>query len=163
MARNSCLGMDGRINLVRPRQIFQHYFLPIRWNQMIKQIGNTLIRNYHRASCHCGAVVLEIYLPEGVPAPSYCDCSFCKRKGAIGAAIASSSLRIIQGEEWLTTYKFGGEIAEHFFCRNCGIHTHHRRSNNPAEFGFNVGCLEAVNPFDLENVPIEDGRPWQNP
>lgn len=130
---------------------------------MLKQIGNTLIRNYHRASCHCGAVVLEIHLPQGLPTPHHCGCSFCKRKGSSGVTIASSSLRIVQGEESLTTYKFGQEIAEHFFCRICGIHTHHRRGTNPAEFGFNVGCLEGVNPFDLENVSVEDGGRWQSP
>ena len=38
---------------------------------MITRIGNTPIQKKHKASCHCGAVVLELTLPDGVvdPAP----------------------------------------------------------------------------------------------
>ncbi len=37
---------------------------------MIKRIGNTPIQAKHKASCHCGTVVLELSLPDGVVAPS---------------------------------------------------------------------------------------------
>lgn len=30
---------------------------------MIKKIGSTVIQSKHRASCHCGSVVLELDLP----------------------------------------------------------------------------------------------------
>ncbi|WP_223146904.1 hypothetical protein [Methylomonas fluvii] len=30
---------------------------------MIKKVGNTLINAKHRATCHCGAVELELDLP----------------------------------------------------------------------------------------------------
>ncbi len=36
---------------------------------MIKRIGNPPIQAKHKASCHCGAVVLELSLPYGVVAP----------------------------------------------------------------------------------------------
>lgn len=35
---------------------------------MIKRIGNTPIQVKHKASCHCGALVLELSLPDGVVA-----------------------------------------------------------------------------------------------
>ena len=54
---------------------------------MIKRIGNTLIQGKHRASCHCGAVVLELSLPDGVVDPRRCDCSLCRRRGAIVASV----------------------------------------------------------------------------
>ena len=130
---------------------------------MLKQIGNTQIRADHRASCHCGAVILELHLPEGLPAPHRCDCSFCKRKGAVVAAVPAADLKVIRGESALRTYQFGKHVAEHFFCGNCGIYTHHRRSTNAQEFGFNVGCLEGVNPYDLDEVPVAEGGVWQTP
>jgi hypothetical protein len=130
---------------------------------MLKQIGNTQIRVDHRASCHCGAVILELHLPNGLPAPHRCDCSFCKRKGAVVAAVPAVDLKVIRGESALRTYQFGKHVAEHFFCGNCGIYTHHRRSTNPQEFGFNVGCLEGVNPYDLDDVPVAEGGLWQTP
>lgn len=130
---------------------------------MIKLIGDTRVETYHRASCHCGAVILEIHLPDGVPAPHRCDCSFCKRKGAIVAAVSATDLKLVRGEAALIKYQFGDRVAEHFFCGNCGIYTHHRRSSNPREFGFNVACLEGINPYDLDDVPVEDGGDWPSP
>lgn len=130
---------------------------------MLKQIGNAKIHTYHQSSCHCGAVVLEVHLPNGVPTPHCCDCSFCKRKGAIVAAVPAANLKVIQGESALRKYQFGERIAEHFFCGICGIYTHHRRSTNPQEFGFNVACLAGVNAYDLGEVPVADGGPWTSP
>lgn len=54
-------------------------------------------------------------------------------------------------------YQFNTMTAKHYFCSNCGIYTHHQRRSNPDQYGFNVGCLEGVNPFDLGEVAIYDG------
>lgn len=130
---------------------------------MLKAIGKPPIQPLHRASCHCGAVVLEIHLPAGLPEPHRCDCSFCKRKGAIVAAVPAPDLKVIRGQAALCKYQFGRQVAEHFFCGICGIYTHHRRSTNPNEFGFNIGCMEGVNPYDLGSVPVADGGKWEEP
>jgi len=49
--------------------------------------------------------------------------------------------------------------AKHYFCKTCGIYTHHQRRSNPNEFGFNIACIEVVNPFDYspEEISIGDG------
>jgi hypothetical protein len=64
---------------------------------------------------------------------------------------------VLHGEEALKTYQFNTKVARHYFCSICGIYTHHQRRSNPNEFGYNVGCLEGVNPFDLESVRLTDG------
>src|SRR3546814_9051600 len=38
-----------------------------------------------------------------------------------------------------------------------GIYTHHRRRSDPEQHGYNVGCLEGINPFAIPDVPVEDG------
>lgn len=81
---------------------------------MLKQIGSTPIRRDHRGSCHCGAVILEIHLPDGLPTPHRCDCSFCKRRGAIVAAVPAADLKVIRGKSALLKYSFGQQVAEHF-------------------------------------------------
>ena len=124
---------------------------------MIKNVGGTEIRAKHRASCHCGSVVLELNLPDGIVDPRRCDCSLCRRKGAIVASVLISGLRVVEGEDQLKLYQFNTQIAKHYFCSRCGIHTHHQRRSNPQEYGYNVGCLECVNPFDLGSVPTYDG------
>lgn len=124
---------------------------------MIKQVGNTLIQPKHKASCHCGAVVLELSLPNGIENPRRCDCSICRRKGAIVGSVPLAGIKILKGEDALKLYEFNTKTAKHYFCANCGIYTHHQRRSNPHEYGYNIGCLEGVNPFELENVPTNDG------
>ncbi|HEX8594574.1 MAG TPA: GFA family protein [Pseudomonas sp.] len=124
---------------------------------MIKKVGPTQILPRHRASCHCGAVVLELDLPDGIVDPRRCNCSMCRRRGAIVATVAQDGIHIIQGHSQLKLYQFNTRTARHYFCGNCGIYTHHQRRSNPAEYGYNVGCLEGVNPFDLGQIPTSDG------
>jgi hypothetical protein len=124
---------------------------------MIKKVGPTAIREKHSASCHCGAVVLELSLPDGIVNPRRCDCSICRRKGAIVASVSLHGLKVIQGENVLRAYQFNSMTAKHYFCSVCGIYTHHRRRSNPNEYGYNVGCLNGVNPFDLGEIQTNDG------
>ena len=123
----------------------------------VKRIGSALIRDRHRASCHCGAVVLELDLSQGILDVRRCNCSLCRRKGAVMGAVALDGLKVLQGADVLSTYRFNTETAEHYFCSRCGIYTHHRRRSNPKQYGFNIGCLDGVQPTDLEDVPVSDG------
>jgi hypothetical protein len=122
-----------------------------------KKVGPAVIQERHRARCHCGAVVLELSLPDGIVDPHRCNCSICRRKGAIVAAVPLADLRVVQGEEFLRLYQFNTMTAKHYFCSRCGIYTHHMRRSNPNEYSFNVACLDGVNPFDLGEVPVSDG------
>lgn len=124
---------------------------------MIKRVGNTHIQAEHQASCRCGAVVLQLSLPNGIENPRRCDCSICRRKGAIVGSVPLAGIKILKGEDVLKCYQFNTKTAKHYFCANCGIYTHHQRRSNPHEYGYNIGCLEGVNPFDLDNVPTNDG------
>lgn len=124
---------------------------------MIKRVGSTDIKPVHLAHCHCGAVELELSLPDGIVDPRRCDCSICRRKGAIVASVPLSGLRVVRGQEVLKLYQFNTRIAKHYFCSECGIYTHHQRRSNPDQYGYNVGCLDGVNPFELGAVPTSDG------
>jgi hypothetical protein len=110
-----------------------------------------------RGSCHCGAVRFEVVLPAGLTGLHRCNCSMCRRRGAIVGAVALDGLRVTQGREQLTMYRFNTLTAEHFFCSVCGIYTHHKRRSDPHQFGFNVACLEGVDPFELGEIPVLDG------
>jgi len=116
-----------------------------------------VIQKTHKASCHCKAVKFEVDLPNGLVKPHRCDCSFCRMRGAIVSGVALEDLRILEGVDKLTLYQFNTKTAKHYFCSACGIYTHHQRRSNPREFGFNIACLEGVNPFGLGEVPTFDG------
>ena len=124
---------------------------------MIKEVDGVKVSNPHRASCHCGRVVLELELPDGIEEPRRCDCSICRRKGAVVASVPLSRLKIVAGQEFLREYKFNTNVARHFFCVVCGIYTHHQRRSNTEEYGFNVGCLEGINAIKIANVQVNDG------
>ena len=103
----------------------------------------------YNGSCHCGAVNFEVDadLSKGV----VCDCTICKRKGAVMVLIDKEALTITSGEESLSSYQFNTNIANHFFCKTCGIYTHHKRRRDDG-FGVNTGCLDKVSVDDLEEV-----------
>lgn len=107
--------------------------------------------------CHCGAVVLQVSLSDGLATARRCDCSLCRRRGAIAVSAPLSGVQVLQGAENLTLYQFGTKTAKHWFCKTCGIYTHHQRRSNPNEYGINVAILDGINPRDLQNVPWMDG------
>ncbi|EAQ55848.1 MULTISPECIES: GFA family protein [Vibrio] len=123
----------------------------------MKQVGDTVIKPFHKAACHCGAVELELSLPNGIEKPRRCDCSICRRRGAIVGSVALDGIKILKGAEHLKLYQFNTHTAKHYFCSNCGIYTHHQRRSSLNEYGFNIGCLEGVNPFDIGDVVTNDG------
>jgi hypothetical protein len=123
----------------------------------IKSVGGVAVQPKHRLSCHCGAVVLELSLPDGIVDPRRCNCSLCRRKGAIVGSVPLNGIRVVQGEQALRLYQFNTKVAKHYFCGVCGIYTHHQRRSNPSQYGYNVGCLEGIDPFLLPHVPTSDG------
>lgn len=115
------------------------------------------IQSPHRLTCHCGAVELAVTLSDGLNSKRRCDCSFCRRRGAVAVSAPLDGIRIVRGEDALSLYQFNTGSAKHYFCRHCGIYTHHQRRSNPNEYGVNAGALEGVNPRDLDPVPWNDG------
>ena len=119
----------------------------------------------HLASCHCGAVQFEVRLTDGLNTIRRCSCSFCRMRGAIAVSAQLDGIRFLKGEDMLTLYQFNTKTAKHYFCKTCGIYTHHQRRSNPNQYGINVSCLEGVSPFDFAEVIVNDGvnHPSDNP
>jgi hypothetical protein len=110
-----------------------------------------------KGKCHCGAVSFEVELEDGLGETRRCNCSLCSRKGAIMAFVSVDRLKVVEGADMLTLYQWNTKIAKHYFCKICGIYTHHQRRINPSQCGFNVACLEDVDPFALTNIGLVDG------
>ena len=116
-------------------------------------------------ACHCGAVRFTVTLTEGFASARRCTCSICRMRGAVAVTSTPADFRITHGEDKLSTYRFNTKTAEHHFCSNCDIYTHHKRRSNAGQIGVNVACLEGVSPFDLAEVVVYDGsrHPADNP
>jgi hypothetical protein len=109
-------------------------------------------------SCHCGAIRFTVELPYGLASARRCTCSICRMRGAIAVTALRDGLTVTAGNDKLATYRFNTGVAEHHFCSDCGIYTHHRRRSNPHELGVNVACLNGVSPFDFCEVVVNDGE-----
>ncbi|SKA24411.1 GFA family protein [Consotaella salsifontis] len=114
-------------------------------------------RTIRKGQCHCGAVRFEAELVDDLNTIRRCTCSYCRMRGAVVVSAVTGGVRVLEGAEVLTSYRFNTRTAEHFFCSRCGIYTHHQRRSDPLQYGVNVACLEGLSPFDFEAVPVVDG------
>ena len=103
----------------------------------------------YQGACHCGAVRFEIETE--LEQFTRCDCSLCRKKNAVMAAVPESGFKLLQGADELALYKWNTMVAKHYFCRICGIYTFHRKRSAPDHFGVNVFCLENA---EIDAVPI---------
>ncbi|MGQ0546243.1 MAG: GFA family protein [Betaproteobacteria bacterium] len=108
----------------------------------------------YSGSCHCGAVRFSARTTLS-PAVR-CNCSFCRRRGAVMANVQAEDFRILAGEDALGLYQWNTRVARHYFCRHCGVYTFHRPRMRPGTWRVNVGCLEGVDPYALE-ATVQDG------
>ena len=111
-----------------------------------------------KLKCHCGTIEAEINLSNDLKKTIKCNCSICKRKGAIMSMVKNEDFKIIKGSDKLKIYQFHTMVAKHFFCSICGIYTHHNPRINPSMTGFNVGCIDEIDSFEIEDILINDGK-----
>jgi hypothetical protein len=102
------------------------------------------------ATCHCGAVQLEV-----ARAPrtlTSCNCSICRRYGALWAYYKANSVRVVCRPTALTKYSWGDKMLNFVRCRNCGcIMFHERRKKRPES---TIG----VNARNFEPAAIDGAR-----
>ena len=111
-----------------------------------------------KLTCHCGAIEIEANFPNGLDKLMRRNCAICKKKGAIMTAVNLNDLKVIKGQDKIKTYQFNTNVAKHYFCSICGIYTHHNPRSNPLMTGFNLGCIEDIDTFELEDIKINDGK-----
>ena len=111
-----------------------------------------------KLKCHCGNIEAEINITSDLEKVLKCNCSICKRKGAIMSMVKNEDFTIVKGRDKLKLYQFHSKVAKHYFCSNCGIYTHHNPRSNPAMTGFNLGCVDEINIFKLDGVTLIDGQ-----
>src|SRR5262245_45867586 len=76
------------------------------------------------ASCHCGSVTLE--LPRPPRTLTQCNCSICRRYGALWAYYRRRSVRVKAAPEALVTYLWRKQVREFQHCKRCGCVTHYQ-------------------------------------
>ena len=110
----------------------------------------------YQGSCHCEAIKFEIKTDLSVVVR--CDCSLCRRKNALMTYPELSNFELKQGAEHLSVYQFNTQSAEHYFCKHCGIYTHHVPRTLPGKMGVNVSCLIDVDPNNSEVMEVSGSK-----
>lgn len=112
----------------------------------------------HRGSCHCGAIRFEV---EGeITGVEVCNCSICSRTAYLHWYVPPERFRLLTPRESIETYRFHTRVAQHHFCRRCGISPFRVARSDPDKIDVNVRCLEGV---ELAGLPVTrfDGRRWE--
>lgn len=113
--------------------------------------------DWYTGGCHCGKVRFKVRVR--TPEALACNCSICSKKGFVNLIVPPEDFDLLQGEEELSTYRFNTGVAEHRFCRVCGIHPFSRPRSHPDSYDVNARCLDAGHEF-LTVTPF-DGRNWE--
>ncbi len=113
----------------------------------------------YEGGCHCGAVRFRVEVEEHLVLD--CNCTICRMKGNLHLIVPRARFTLLKGEDALTTYRFNTGVAQHTFCRVCGIHPFYFPRSHPDGVDVNVRCLddpEAMARFEVEKF---DGKRWE--
>lgn len=113
----------------------------------------------HSGGCHCGRVRFEVTAPAAISAAE-CNCSICAKSGYLHLIVPKSRFRLLAGEESITTYTFNTGVAQHFFCKVCGIKSFYVPRSDPDGISINARCLDPGTVSRMEVRPF-DGRNWE--
>lgn len=102
-----------------------------------------------KAVCHCGAVVIKFSgAPEKV---AECNCSICRRLGALWVYRALEEVSLIHVEGATSTYSWGDKTLEFHRCKICGCTTHWLPLNEKyTVMGINARMIDGLRPSDVE-------------
>lgn len=112
---------------------------------------------YH-GSCHCGAIQFEVEAPEDIEVED-CNCSICSMTGYLHLIVPRSRFRLLAGSDSITTYSFNSGVAQHTFCKVCGVKPFYVPRSNPDGIDVNARALKEQ-PRAMLVVPF-DGQQWE--
>ena len=113
----------------------------------------------YEGGCHCGRVRYRVTADLG--RVSECNCSICAKKGFLHLIVARDAFELLTGDDAISTYRFNTGVAQHHFCRHCGIHSFYVPRSDPDKIDVNVRCLDGVDPAAL-TITRFDGRNWED-
>jgi len=110
----------------------------------------------YEGGCHCRRVRFRV--TASLDRVSECNCSICVKKGFLHLIVPQDRFELLSGAGDLTTYRFNTGVAQHTFCRVCGIHPFYVPRSHPNDIDVNIRCLDGdamrrftVTPFDGAN------------
>jgi len=113
----------------------------------------------HTGGCHCGAVRWEIEAP-AVLKTHTCNCSICNLTHYQHLIVPKHQFRVVKGDDHLNLYTFGSGIAQHYFCKTCGVKSFYIPRSNPNGVSVHARCIDPATVQAVEDEPF-DGQNWE--
>ncbi|WP_149787693.1 GFA family protein [Lutimaribacter pacificus] len=121
----------------------------------------------YQGACHCGRVRFEVVAD--IDHVRVCDCSVCRKRGALIFRVPEKSVRIVTPLSELTVYEWGTFTGKDYFCPTCGI-LPFRRPSAPTSseqargvtpfhgWAVNVRCLDDFDIHAMPTIRIEGSK-----
>ncbi|USI75224.1 GFA family protein [Sphingomonas morindae] len=117
----------------------------------------------HHVRCHCGRSRSEV--EADIDHVRECDCSVCRRRGALSFRVAPEAIRFLTPLADLSVYVWGTGTGADYFCPTCGIMPFRKPSRltqaervagkQPFEgWAINVRCIDDLSIDELPRVRI---------
>ena len=103
------------------------------------------------ASCHCGAVQIEV---TEMPATlTQCTCSICRRYGALWAYRSSRTAKVLSAPDVENVYKWNDKFLEFYHCRTCGCITRYESVKKDENSRIAVNA-RMMTKDDIAGIPV---------
>ncbi len=113
----------------------------------------------HKGGCHCGKVRFEVTAPADIEVTA-CNCSICRMTGYLHLIVPAGDFSLESGSDDIETYTFNTGVAQHYFCRYCGIRSFYRPRSHPDGVSVNANCLD-MDTIASCAVTEFDGAHWE--
>ena len=112
----------------------------------------------YQGGCHCGRVRFRV--TADLSSVTECNCSMCTKKGILHIIVPRDQFELESGKDDLTLYTFNTGVAQHMFCKHCGMHPFYVPRSDPDKVDVNVRCLDDI---DIDALPLKrfDGKNWE--
>ena len=113
----------------------------------------------HEGGCHCGRVRFHVLAPAELEVRE-CNCSICRKSGFLHLIVPKANFTLLKGGDSLSTYSFNTGVAQHLFCKICGIKSFYVPRSNPDGYSVNVHCFDRGTISKLTVTQL-DGENWE--
>lgn len=103
------------------------------------------------ATCHCGAVRIEI--ARKPVRLSRCTCSICRRYGAHWAYYTRKSVKVMCSPGAIKAYGWGDRTIEFYHCTTCGCMTHYESVDKTPDSRIAVNA-RMMSPEDIAGIRV---------
>jgi hypothetical protein len=80
--------------------------------------------------------------------------------GFLHLFVSRKNFRLLRGQDAITTYTFNTGVAQHYFCRQCGVKSFYVPRSHPDGYSINVQCLAPDTIASVSETAF-DGRNWE--